>query len=720
MGEDVVSFVLERNGFSSLNPVQDAAVSSGLLDGKNMVVSSPTASGKTLVAEIAMVAAVRAGRKAIYVSPLRALTSEHYREFREKYPEFRVAISTGDFDSADTWAKDYDVVFTVYEKLDSLLRHGAPWIRDVGVVVADEIHEIDSDRGPTIEVLLTRFLAFHSAQIVALSATIPNAVELARWLGAELVQSDWRPVALKEGVLYQKTVVFADGSVADVSSDLHDDLSAFVEDTLRRGKQVLIFANTRKSAESIARRLRRLVARYVRRRGRLRQISKKVLQALESPTAQCKELAEDVLHGVAFHHAGLVSSQREIVENAFRNGDILVIAATPTLAAGVNLPAYRVLVHSVKRYSGRGYEDILVRDYKQMAGRAGRPRYDDHGEAVILARDLAQVDPLLDRYCRGSPENVYSRLGVEPALRFHTLSLVATGTTPTRDSLMEFFARSFYAFQYGDLSAVREKIESITSWLAREGFLFPGDGLRPTALGRRTAQLYIDPYTAKSFVDFIRSPRLGEVPLLFLIVDTQEMRPYPSVPRSQEAYFWEVAEDLAPELGVDIYSYEFDDYMFLNKLKLLLILREWINETTEDEILKRFDVSPGILRAYVSNAEWLFYALEELARLLNSSTVAKYARIFRDRVHYGVRSELLPLVRLRGIGRVRARKLYNAGIHNVHGLEDADPRTVAEILGPKVARDVLRQIGRKLSDAEVSSMRTAGVRDQTTLDAFME
>jgi len=718
--DDIVSFVLERNGFDSLNPVQESAVAAGLLDGKNIVVSSPTASGKTLIAELGMISAVRKGRKAIYVSPLRALTSEHYREFKEKYPELRVALSTGDFDSADSWAKDYDVIFTVYEKLDSLLRHGAPWLADVGLLVVDEVHELDSDRGPTIEVLLTRFLAFHSAQILALSATIPNAAELAKWLDAELVQSDWRPVTLKEGVLYDKTVLFADGTSLELDSELKDDLSAFVEDTLKKGKQVLIFANTRKNAESIARRLRRLVARYARRKGRLRQISDKVLHALESPTAQCKELAEDVLHGVAFHHAGLVSAQREAVENAFRRGDILVIAATPTLAAGVNLPAYRVLIHSVKRYGGRGYEDILVREYKQMAGRAGRPRYDDHGEAVILARDPAQMDALMQDYIFGTPENIYSRLGVEPALRFHTLSLIATRVTRSRDALHSFFARSFYAFQYGDVSAVEAKLEDILSWLVKNGFVYPGDDLRPTDLGRRVAQLYIDPYTAKGFVDFIRSPRFGETPFIYLVVNTQEMRPYPSVPRSQEGYYWQIAEEIAPELGIDLYSYEFDDFLFLNKLKLLLILREWISETTEDKILSDYDVSPGILRAYVSNAEWLFYALEEIAKLLDAKRVAKFARIFQERVHYGVKEELLPLVRLRGIGRVRARKLYNAGFHSVHDIATADPRVLAELIGPKTAKALLGQIGRKLSDREEKDMRTAGVRDQTTLDAFME
>ncbi len=717
---DIVSLVLERHGFDSLNPVQEAAVSAGLLEGKNVVVASPTASGKTLIAETAMLMALATGRKAIYTAPLRALASEHYREFAELYPEYKAALLTGDLDSADSWAARYDVIFTTYEKLDSAIRHGAPWVSSAAVLVVDEVHEIDSDRGPTLEMVLTRFLLRGSAQIVALSATIPNAHELAGWMGAELVTSEWRPVTLKEGVYFDKQILFSDGEERRVSSSLSDDVLALVDDTLSKGKQILIFAPTRKSAESLARRLRSVVSKYVSSRRKLESLARHVLEALEQPTAQCKELAEDVRHGVAFHHAGLVSKQRTLVEDAFRRGDILALTATPTLAAGVNLPAFRVLVYSVARYTGSGYEPIPVRDYKQMAGRAGRPKYDDHGEALLYARDASKALEFMDHYIMGTPENVYSRLGAEPALRFHMLSLVATAPSLSRERVREFFSRTLYGYQYGDLDALLARVDAVLLWLAGEGFVEDrGDSVSATKLGRRVAQLYIDPASAVTLLEFIRHPRFGSIPFLYMLTLTTEMRPLPSVSSREEERLWNVAAELRDELPVDFDSWDFDDFRFLNRLKLTLILEDWINERTEDEILSEYDVSPGILRVYVSNAEWMAYSMAELAKLLDVGRVWRFASRMQERIHYGVREDLLELVRLKGIGRVRARKLYNAGFRSVKDLQRADPAAVAEVLGPKLARALLEQVGVKISQEDRERMRRASLRDQTTLDMFV-
>ena len=717
---DIVSLVLERHRFDSLNPVQEAAVSAGLLEGKNVVVASPTASGKTLIAELAMLRALATGRKAIYTAPLRALASEHYREFAELYPEYKAALLTGDLDSVDSWATRYDVIFTTYEKLDSAIRHGAPWVSSAAVLVVDEVHEIDSDRGPTLEMVLTRFLLRGSAQIVALSATIPNAHELAGWMGAELVTSEWRPVTLKEGVYFDKKILFSDGEERTVSSGLSDDVLALVDDTLSKGKQILIFAPTRKSAESLARRLRSVVSKYVSSRRKLESLAHHVLKALEQPTAQCKELAEDVRHGVAFHHAGLVSKQRTLVEDAFRRGDILALTATPTLAAGVNLPAFRVLVYSVARYTGSGYEPIPVRDYKQMAGRAGRPKYDDHGEALLYARDASKALEFMDHYIMGTPENVYSRLGAEPAIRFHMLSLVATAPSLSRERVREFFSRTLYGYQYGDLDALLARVDAVLLWLAGEGFVEDrGDYVSATKLGRRVAQLYIDPASAVTLLEFIKHPRFGSIPFLYTLALTTEMRPLPSVSSKEEERLWAVAAELRDELPVDFDSWDFDDFRFLNRLKLTLILEDWVNERTEDEILSEYDVSPGILRVYVSNAEWMAYSMAELAKLLDVGRVWRFASRMQERIHYGVREELLELVRLKGIGRVRARKLYNAGFRSVKDLQRADPVAVAEVLGPKLARALLEQVGVKISQEDRERMRRASLRDQTTLDMFV-
>lgn len=189
---------------SELRPAQKKAVKAGLLEGKNLLVCTPTASGKTLIAELAAMKAVFEKKgKAIYIVPLKALATEKYRDFTRKYGQAaKVALSIGDLDSADPYLADYDVIITTSEKLDSLLRHHAPWIVNVSTVIIDEIHLLnDPSRGPTLEIIITilkRLLK--NVQIIGLSATIGNPEELAEWLGAKLVEDDWRPVKLRKGV----------------------------------------------------------------------------------------------------------------------------------------------------------------------------------------------------------------------------------------------------------------------------------------------------------------------------------------------------------------------------------------------------------------------------------------------------------------------------------------------------------------------------------------
>ncbi|MFH0956754.1 MAG: DEAD/DEAH box helicase, partial [Candidatus Aenigmatarchaeota archaeon] len=252
---DVVKKVLEASGFSTLNPVQEAALSAGLLSGKNMVLAAATASGKTLVAEMAMLNCLGKGKKTLYIVPLKALASEKYAEFKEKYGKMgvKVALSVGDKDSSDSWLAGYDVIIVTSEKLDSIIRHGADWLVSVGLVVADEIHLIDSpNRGPTLEVTLTRLMQLIDPQVLALSATIRNYKDLAGWLSAVAVKSDYRPVKLYCGVFNGNEVSW---HPKKEKLTLPGDLPPVFEiarDTVRKGKQALVFVSARKSAESLA------------------------------------------------------------------------------------------------------------------------------------------------------------------------------------------------------------------------------------------------------------------------------------------------------------------------------------------------------------------------------------------------------------------------------------------------------------------------------------
>ncbi|MBS3109663.1 DEAD/DEAH box helicase [Candidatus Woesearchaeota archaeon] len=204
--------VLQREEIRELRPAQEKAIKKGLLDGKSLLVCTPTASGKTLIAELAGVKSIMEGKgKVIYIVPLKALASEKHKEFRRKYGKlFKIAISIGDMDSADEYLLDYDFIITTSEKLDSLMRHHAPWLKYVRVVIIDEIHLLnDPGRGPTLEIIITLLKEIlKNVQIVGLSATIGNPKELAEWLGAQLVEDDWRPVKLHKGVYLDGEIEF--------------------------------------------------------------------------------------------------------------------------------------------------------------------------------------------------------------------------------------------------------------------------------------------------------------------------------------------------------------------------------------------------------------------------------------------------------------------------------------------------------------------------------
>ncbi len=192
-----------------LRPAQSKAVNSGLLDGGNLLVCTPTASGKTLIAELVMINNVYNKKgKAVYVVPLKALAREKYKHF-VKYEDVNVAVTTGDVDSNEKGLGNYDIIITTSEKLDSLLRHHCPWLRQVSTVVIDEVHLLnDAGRGPTLEILITMMNSMLKAQMISLSATIGNATELADWLNARLIEDSWRPVELKKGVMFENKIEF--------------------------------------------------------------------------------------------------------------------------------------------------------------------------------------------------------------------------------------------------------------------------------------------------------------------------------------------------------------------------------------------------------------------------------------------------------------------------------------------------------------------------------
>ena len=729
--------VIIKSGITELYPPQEEAIHAGALDGKNLVLASPTASGKTLIAELcALKHILEKDGKVLYLTPLRALASEKYQEFK-RYSvlrktngrKIRVGISTGDYDRSDNWLERYDIIISTNEKADSLLRHRTKWMGEISLIVADEVHLLnDGDRGPTLEVVLARLMQINpDAQILALSATIRNAEEAAEWLNADCITTEWRPVVLKEGIACQNEILFKDGGAAKIEKHSKNPAVNLALHIVRSGGQALIFAATRKNSVSLAKKaaveVNSLLSKPLKRF--LERLAEQILAAGER-TRVSDLLAELVKRGAAFHHAGLGGAHRRLIEKAFRSGKIKVLTATPTLAFGVNLPARMVVIHDYRRYEpGYGYYPIAVLEYKQMAGRAGRPRYDKVGEAILLAKTQDEQDYLMESYVLAQPERIWSKLAVERVLRSHVLATIAADFAHTEQGIYDFFGKTFYAYQY-DPKAIRGVITKILKFLYDEEMIeVSGENIYATRFGRRISELYIDPVTGVLIRDAlqVRAPMLTDLSYLHMIAHTPDifprLRPYSReidelalfVDQHRSEFMFPV-----PDEWEDRIAYE----GFLGEAKLAWVLKSWIDETSEDEIIGNFRVQPGDLYRIIDSAKWLLYASHELARLFKHKDVLPSLSELMERVRKGVKKELLPLVRLEGIGRVRARILYNAGLKTVEDLKRApmERLTSLPLIGLKLAKRIKDQVGGFIKAEEWKKLKKGEEWEQKAISEY--
>jgi len=701
-----------QSGIAELYPPQEEAVQAGVLEGKNLVLASPTASGKTLISELCGIKHVlEKNGKVIYLAPLRALANEKFDEF-QKYTSLikangkrvSIGISTGDFDSSDTWLGKYDVIVTTNEKADSLLRHRAKWMDEISLVVADEVHLLnEAERGPTLEVVLARLIQINpDIQILALSATINNVDEIAAWLKAGYVVTEWRPVNLKEGVLLHDEIQYKDGDAKKIDKKTKNATINLALNTVKTGGQALVFASTRKNSAALAKNIADYMSEALSKpiKRTLAHEAEKILSAGER-TRISESLADLVKCGTAFHHAGLAGAHRRLIEDLFRQGKIKVLTATPTLAFGVNLPARTVVIQDYRRYeAGYGYYPIAVLEYKQMAGRAGRPKYDKFGESVLIAKTADEADYLMGSYILARPERIWSRLAVEKIIRTHVLATVASDFAHTENGIYEFFGKTFYAYQY-DVKAIRSIIAKILKYLYDEEMLeFAGENIHATKLGKRVSELYIDPLSAVVIRDALRNKPayLTDLSLLHLIAHTPDMgpimRPYSQefdemamlMEKHNEEFFMEM-----PNEWEDRIAYE----EFLGEIKTAIVLQSWMEEVSEDTLIERYRVQPGDLYRIIESAKWLLHATHELSTLLGDKEIPHLAFELVERVAKGIKKELLPIVRLEGVGRVRGRIVFNAGYKTIEDIKHAplDNLTNLPLIGPRLAKKIKEQVG---------------------------
>ena len=815
---EVLAFFQEQWGINQLHPPQYEAMEP-LFNENNILLAIPTASGKSLVAYIAILNQllnINPGSRAVYIVPLKALASEKFDELKEigNHLGLKIGLGIGDATSEAKNIDDSDILICTSEKLDSLMRTRSELMSNVSVVVADEFHLLhDASRGPTLEINLTRLRTLRpNAQLIALSATVGNCEILAAWLEATLVQSDWRPVDLEYSTLHdrhleprkiQSSSLDSSPQILSPPRHLEGPLShpawIVVQDTIEHGGQVLVFVGTRRSAQSEAKKLSARVKKRFAKEQPERLIElEQVAESLDgrNQTSMGELLAHCVRGGVAFHHAGLTHRQRQTIESAFKKGLILALCATPTLAAGVNLPARRVLVRDIKRWDDGMSRPLPVMEVHQMLGRAGRPRYDSVGEAWVLCKgtDGWQVaDEVSERYFFGPVEDISSKLAAEPAMRMHLLSCVATGGLLHRDSIGSFFDATFLGTTM-PTTQLQERLDSMLDWLVEERFLRrlgvdesyemrrqdraidedeswddnvpvwvnvaqesggvslreerqprtstsshgkpslgfisatalnsgvgwsetsgepPAMKYEATPIGERVAQLYLDPLSASVLRTGMRRAvrrlvrqdgPVSEFGLTHLACSTPDF-----------ASLWAKTADLTLGSDLQLKAAAVEDELLyempyeerhLGLVKSAWCIEHWFEEETMREIEKQLDVSPGDVHHRVDLMEWLLYAGREI--LLTDDVFAdehmpilaelsSNLDTLRQRVRHGCKPDLLKLVKIRHVGRQRARSLASLGIRtpkDVLAMTHKDQQTVASWRGwgPKLVTNIMTEV----------------------------
>jgi len=647
---------LLKLGYPEPNPLQKQALEQDYLGAGNCVVSAPTASGKTL---LALKAIAENEGKSVYVVPLRALATEKKKEFKEALEPFglTVGLATGELDSSSEHLREYDVVVSTSEKLDSLFRHKAPWLKDVSLAVIDEVHLMgDGRRGATLEMVATKLLD-NGVRVLALSATIPNDKDFADWLGARLVKSDYRPTPLEIGVCDGKELEFASHSEKISGGRERALLKKALQENGGKG-QALVFVSSRRNAESLAKQLSSTTEKFLTEpeKEACEALAENALNALGHPTGQCRALADCMRNGAAFHHAGLVAKQRDAIERGFKELRCLkAIVCTTTLAMGLDYPASWVLVRDLKRFNGAFAEFIPALEAAQIVGRAGRPRYDDRGVGVLCCTPH-EKNEVKERYLSGELEDVYSQLSSRPLLRGHCLGLIAAGHCRDYDEIYSFFEKTFFAHQYGDARQLFSQVDGVVGELKEYDFVREKRGLVATPVGKRVSELYIDPLTAASFISFIqKNNHKKPFDYLMELANATESRPLVRAAKNEQKELWEECYSLLEE--PDLHDPE-----LLDKYKSAKLLNAWINEATEQQIMDSFGLPPGVVHTRARNSEWLAYSLQEMAFALNRTRENAEAKRLTRRIKYGVKDELLELCSIRGIGRVRARYLWRAGV----------------------------------------------------------
>ena len=654
-------------GESRVSPPQAEVLARGLLNsGFSCVLQMPTGSGKTWLAEQAISSILASGRRAVYLSPLRALAVELSARWQRRFESSKVGVFTGDFGKAGTAYpvsfRDAQLLVMTPERLDACTRawraHWS-WLPEVDLLIVDEFHLLgDHHRGGRLEGAISRLRRLNPfALVLGLSATLGNRRELADWLGGVEYGSEWRPVPIKWRVARYRQ---ANEKPGILTTEVQRNVSA--------GGRSLVFVQSRRRAEELSRQLRTSGLR------------------------------------AGHHHAGLSRPERNAIEGGFRSGEMDVLVSTSTLEMGLNLPVRQVVLYDIQAFDGVDFRPLSTNSVWQRVGRAGRPGLDSEGEAVLLAPTW---DREAARYSEGRFEPIRSGFADSRVLAEQVVAEVASGLSRTPLQLESVFAQSLAAHQK-TLPEVGSVIEEMReAGMLRERTEHEGQGgkmhLRATRLGRVASRHLLTPATIIRFRRMLESEEeLTFLDLLLLAasspdcdpvlpVDFEELDALASDLAQERTYsLRQQRDDIAEQLGVD-------GKRLLSALKMALVARAWTRSCDVREVAERYGCYPFEVTRLCESLQRLLLAmsavLEDPEDKSEHDGDDKAFVELRERLHAlyrmmvgGLDEAAATLTLVVGIGPKTARRLVEADVEDIEDLALTEPADLAAVPGVSLER----------------------------------
>ncbi|KAG4096849.1 P-loop containing nucleoside triphosphate hydrolase protein [Neocallimastix lanati (nom. inval.)] len=672
----------------------------GVLEGKrNLVFSAPTSAGKTMVSEILMIKKVmETGKKALMILPYISIVNEKTQYYQTLLSSSQLNIVGYYSNSKPVPFEKVDIGICTIEKANSLINRliEENTYSELGVIVVDELHMIgDEHRGYLLELLLTklRYVLKDDLQIIGMSATLPNIDEIARWLNAALYITDYRPIPLHEFIVVNNLIYNSKFEVVkDFDFKPHscdpNYMVPLVDEVVKKNNSVLIFCPTKYNCEQCARTL----SHFFLNNGdeKVKEKRRELISHLSRcPAGLDSTLEITVICGIAYHHSGLTMEERELLEEAFRQGIINILIATSTLASGVNLPARRVIFDQ----PFIGIEFINSLSYTQMKGRAGRKGKDTCGESYLICsrKYLKKVKELVCK--KHDPVNsclVCEQKGMKRAL----LEVISSGIVKTMRDVKDYIQCTLLYYQEFERIGSSHSKESLKS--NNKNNLEEDDTKEfiSTSFGRATIGSSLSPEES-----IIVYKELKKAMLEFVLLDELHMvyhvTPIYSIPEPNWSHLLKLYYELSPihrhianvinlNEGFIVQAMhrrpDFKLSLPYRRFYSALMLNDLIHEVDFNEVVNKYQVNRGNLQTLQILSSTFAGMVTIFCQRMGWTNFELLVQQFQDRLIFGIQKELMELVKVPHVKGARARALYDGGIRSIKELSHLTPDEIFNIL----------------------------------------